>query len=74
MGLETVGKLWYISLLFQFMAALVHVEKYNRGSERDAFAGVVTLLAVLWGRIGVCMRTCFCCVSEMEICADYMLS
>lgn len=73
MGWETVDRLWYISLLFQFVAAVVRVEKYDRGSEGDAFAGLVTLRAVLWGRIRVCMRTGFC-LSEMEICADYMLS
>lgn len=35
---------------------------------------MVTLHAVLWGRITVCMRTGFCRVSEMGICADYVLS
>lgn len=30
-GWATVDKLWYISLLFQFVAALVYVEKYDGG-------------------------------------------
>lgn len=36
-----MDKLWYLSLLFQFVATLVYVEKYDIGSE-------IEMLSLVW--------------------------
>lgn len=36
----TVDKLWYLSLLFHFVAALVYVGKYSVGSETEELSPV----------------------------------